>query len=165
MLGNQVLISGRRETALKAVCEANPGMRSFVLDVTDPSAIRDAARRVAEEFPALHCLINNAGVQKAHELASDKPLDEQAVLEEVNTNLRGVIRVDSAFLPHLEGRPAATFVNVSSELACFPVYCATKATALVHIVAAAPTAGQGRKGHRTDPALRRHQGCRIQIAT
>ena len=53
-LGNQVIISGRREAALMAICEANPGMRSFVLDVTDPAAVREIARHVAEEFPD-HC--------------------------------------------------------------------------------------------------------------
>ncbi len=131
-LGNRVIISGRREAVLKAICEANPGMRFFVLDVTDPAAIRDVARRVAQEFPDLNCVINNAGVQKAHDFASDKPLDEQALLEEINTNLVGVIRVTSTFLPILRKNPAATLVNVSSglgfvPLARFPVYCATKA--------------------------------------
>ena len=59
-------------------------------------------------------------------------LNEQAVLEEINTNLLGVIRVATAFLPHLRKHPGATLVNVSSGLAFvplarFPVYCATKA--------------------------------------
>ena len=131
-LGNQVIISGRREAALMAICEANPGMRSFVLDVTDLAAVREMARHVAEEFPDLNCVFNNAGVQKHHDFASGEPLDEQAVLDEINTNLLGVIRVATAFLPHLRKHPGATLVNVSSGLAFvpmsrFPVYCATKA--------------------------------------
>jgi len=131
-LGNQVIISGRREAALMAICEANPGMRSCVLDVTDPAAVREIARHVAEEFPDLNCVFNNAGVQKHHDFASGEPLDEQAVLDEINTNLLGVIRVATAFLPHLRKHPGATLVNVSSGLAFvpmsrFPVYCATKA--------------------------------------
>ena len=135
-LGNRVVISGRRAEALKAICEANPGMRSFVLDVTDPDSIRDVAGRVAEEFPDLNCVFNNAGVQRGHDFASGEPLDEQALLEEVNTNLLGVIRCCAAFTPHLKARArsgaAATLVNVSSGLAFvplarFPVYCATKA--------------------------------------
>ena len=131
-LGNQVIISGRREAALMAICEANPGMRSCVLDVTDPASVREIARHVAEEFPDLNCVFNNAGVQKHHDFASGEPLDEQAVLDEINTNLLGVIRVATAFLPHLRKHPGATLVNVSSGLAFvplarFPVYCATKA--------------------------------------
>jgi len=131
-LGNRVVISGRREAALKSICEANPGMRYFALDVTDSGSVRDVARKVAEEFPDLNCVFNNAGVQKGHDFAAGDVLDEQAVLEEVNTNLLGVIRVASAFLPHLRGQPSSTLVNVSSGLAFvplarFPVYCATKA--------------------------------------
>jgi uncharacterized oxidoreductase len=131
-LGNQVIISGRREAALVAICEANPGMRSFVLDVTDPAAVREVANRVAEGFPDLNCVFNNAGVQKGHDFASGPPVDDQAVLDEINTNFLGVIRVATAFLPHLRKKPAATLVNVSSGLAFvpmsrFPVYCATKA--------------------------------------
>jgi uncharacterized oxidoreductase len=131
-LGNQVIISGRREAALTAICEANPGMRSFVLDVTDPAAVREVANRVAEGFPDLNCVFNNAGVQKDHGFALGQPLDEQAVLDEINTNFLGVIRVAMAFLPHLQRQPGGTLLNVSSGLAFvpisrFPVYCATKA--------------------------------------
>ena len=68
-LGNQVIISGRREAALKSICEANPGMRYFVLDVTDSGSVREIARKVAEEFPDLNCVFNNAGVQKDHDFA------------------------------------------------------------------------------------------------
>src|SRR5580704_15134474 len=65
-LGNQVIISGRREDRLQSICAANPGMRYFVLDVTDPSSIRNTARKVIEEFPSLNCVINNAGMQRRH---------------------------------------------------------------------------------------------------
>ncbi len=131
-LGNQVLISGRREAALQSICEANPGMRYYALDVTDSGSVLEVARKVAEEFPKLNCVFNNAGVQKARDFAAGHPLEEQALLEEVNTNLLGVIRVAAAFLPHLRGQPGSTLVNVSSGLAFvplarFPVYCATKA--------------------------------------
>jgi uncharacterized oxidoreductase len=131
-LGNQVIITGRRKAALTVVCEANPGMRSFALDVTDPVAVREVAARVSGEFPDMNCVFNNAGVQKGHDFALEEPLNEQAVLEEINTNLLGVIRVASAFVPYLRGKAGATFVNVSSGLAFvplarFPVYCATKA--------------------------------------
>jgi len=131
-LGNQVIIAGRREAALKTICAANPGMRSFALDVTDPGSVRDVAGKVVEQFPDLNCVLNNAGMQKSHDFAAGEPLDDQAVLEEVETNLLGVIRVATAFLPHLRKTPEATLVNVSSGLAFiplarFPVYCATKA--------------------------------------
>jgi uncharacterized oxidoreductase len=131
-LGNQVIVSGRRETALKAICEQNPGMQHLAIDVTDPSSVKRVATTVAEMYPELNCVFSNAGVQRFHDFAASTPLDEPSVLEEINTNLLGVIRVAAAFLPHLRKQPSATLVNVSSGLAFvplarFPVYCATKA--------------------------------------
>ncbi len=49
-LGNQVVIAGRRAAVLKAICEANLGMRSFTFDVTAPDSVRDVAGKVAEQF-------------------------------------------------------------------------------------------------------------------
>lgn len=131
-LGNQVIISGRREDRLQKICAANPGMRSFVLDVRNSEAIRSVAGKILAEFPALNCVFNNAGVQRRVELVPGKPIDDAALLDEVNTNLLGVIRVAAEFMPHLSKQANAILVNVSSGLAYvplarFPVYCATKA--------------------------------------
>jgi uncharacterized oxidoreductase len=131
-LGNQVIISGRREGMLRDICAANPGMRCFSLDVMDPSSVRRVAAEVIKQFPQLNCVFNNAGVQKQHDFSADQQLDEQALLNEIHTNLLGVIRVAAAFVPHLKKRENAVLVNVSSGLAFvpfarYPVYCATKA--------------------------------------
>jgi uncharacterized oxidoreductase len=131
-LGNQIIISGRREDRLRSVCAANPGMRYFVLDVTDLTSVRNTARKVIDEFPALNCVFNNSGVQRRHNFAAGKPIDDPAMLSEIQTNLLGLIRVSAEFLPHLNNQQNATLLNVSSGLAfvpiaLFPVYCATKA--------------------------------------
>jgi len=131
-LGNQVIISGRREDRLQDICAANPGMRYFVLDVRDPAAIQTVARKVVADFPSLNCVFNNAGVQRRLELAPGTPLDEEGLRDEINTNVLGVIRVAAEFIPHLTQQSNAVLVNVSSGLAFvplarFPVYCATKA--------------------------------------
>jgi uncharacterized oxidoreductase len=131
-LGNQVIISGRREHALKKTCSAHAGMRYFVMDVTDLRSIRGVAEKVMREWPGLNCVINNAGVQKHVDLSGGRPMDDAALLAEVNTNFLGLVRVSAEFIPHLRKQEKATFVNVSSGLAFvplarFPVYCATKA--------------------------------------
>lgn len=131
-LGNQVIIISRRKEVLKDICTRNSGMRYFVLDVTDPKAISSVARQVIQEFPALNCVFNNAGVQNAIDVSGASELAEQALVEEVHANLLGVIRVAGAFLPHLKRQENAVLMNVSSGLAFvplarFPVYCATKA--------------------------------------
>jgi uncharacterized oxidoreductase len=130
-LGNRVVITGRREELLREICDANPGMRHYAMDVRDPVSIRQTAARAIADFPGLNCVFNNAGVQRPHNFDESALLD-QAVRDQIDTNLTGVIRVAAAFLPHLAKQRDATLVNVSSGLAFvplarFPVYCATKA--------------------------------------
>jgi uncharacterized oxidoreductase len=129
-LGNQVVIAGRRRQALEETTAANPGMKSLILDIEDPAAIRAFAAQVATEFPALNVLINNAGIMRAEDLLEQKDLTDAEAI--VTTNLLGPIRLTAALLPHLRKQPRAAIVNVSSGLAFLPLaltptYCATKA--------------------------------------
>jgi uncharacterized oxidoreductase len=131
-LGNRVVIGGRREAVLRDTCAANPGMSYVVLDVASPDSVRTTAQTVIAKFPELNCVVNNAGVQRAHDFSAAGGLDEAALREEVETNLLGLARVCAAFLPHLRSQPEATLINISSGLAFVPlarvpVYCATKA--------------------------------------
>ena len=131
-LGNQVLISGRREDRLRSISAANPGMKHFILDVTDPASIHSVAHAVIQQFPALNVVINNSGIQRRHNFSDGASVDDAAMVAEIQTNLLGLIRVTAEFLPLLKKQAGATLVNVSSGLAfipmpAFPVYCASKA--------------------------------------
>jgi uncharacterized oxidoreductase len=130
-LGNQVVIAGRRQSALDETTNANPGMRSLKLDIEHSGTIRAFAAKIVGEFPSLNVLINNAGIMRAEKLLSQQPdlADAEAI---VTTNLLGPIRLTAALLPHLQNQPHATIMNVSSGLAFLPLtltptYCATKA--------------------------------------
>jgi len=129
--GNQVVIAGRRQSALDETTAANPGMKSLQLDIESPAAIRAFATKAAADFPSLNVLINNAGIMRPENLRAQQPdlTDAEAI---VTTNLLGPIRLIAALLPHLQTQPHATIVNVSSGLAFVPLvftptYCATKA--------------------------------------
>jgi len=129
--GNQVVITGRRESALKAVVEANPGMAWAALDVADPTAIRAFAAQVVRDHPALNVVINNAGIMQAEDLKAE-PFDLDVVETTVTTNLLGPIRLTAALLPHLRAQAASTVITVTSGLAFIPLtatptYNATKA--------------------------------------
>jgi uncharacterized oxidoreductase len=131
-LGNQVIIASRRESVLKAVCDANPGMRYYVLDVADPGQIRSVAAKAIADFPKLNCVIANAGVQRIYSFLEDAMPEDELIAEEIEINLLGAIRTTTAFLPHLRQQERASVIHVSSGLAYVPrsacaVYCATKA--------------------------------------
>ena len=130
-LGNQVIISGRRQELLDAVTAANPGMRSIQADVGTASGVQSFAQQALAAFPAINVLLNNAGVMQFEDLKSAP--DNLATAETtIATNLLGPIRLTSALLPHLLQQPRAAVLTVSSGLAFVPMaatptYCATKA--------------------------------------
>lgn len=129
-LGNKVIISGRRKALLDSVTEANPGMDSVVLDVTQAASIKAAAHEVLSRYPALNVVINNAGIMPFDNPAGE--LDDAMATTLLDTNLLGPVRVSAAFIEHLKKQPDAVLINNSSILAFLPLvsnalYSATKA--------------------------------------
>jgi uncharacterized oxidoreductase len=128
---NQVIIAGRRQVLLDAITAANPGMHGIAVDVADAEAIAPFAQRVADRFPALNVLINNAGMMRREDLVADE-VDLPTALATIDTNLTSVLRLTAALLPTLKRQPASTIMTTTSGLAfmplhVFPTYCATKA--------------------------------------
>jgi uncharacterized oxidoreductase len=131
LLGNHVLIAGRRKEPLEETTAANPGMKWLQLDIEDAATLRNFAQKLTTEFPALNVLINNAGIMRPENLL-DQPADMADAEAIVATNLLGPMRLTAALLPHLRKQPHAAIMNVSSGLAFVPLaltptYCATKA--------------------------------------
>ena len=130
-LGNQVIISGRRQSALDAVTAANTGMKALTLDIADAGSIAAFASQVTAQFPALNVLVNNAGIMQ-NENVQDPSAAVPIAEDTVATNLLGPIRLTEALLPLLMQQPQATVMTVTSGLAYVPLfmtptYCATKA--------------------------------------
>jgi len=129
-LGNQVIISGRRQAALDAVVAANPGMTALTVDMTDAQSIAAFASQIIADYPSLNAVINNAGIMVSEDLVGGNFLD--IAEDAIATNLLGPIRLTAALLPHLLAQPKATILTVSSGLAFVPMaatptYSATKA--------------------------------------
>lgn len=130
--GAQVIIVGRTASRLDAVAARHPGMKVEVVDVADAKAVNLLAARIAQDWPALDTVINNAGIQTLFDFAGDAPPDGSAIAREIDINLKGVINVAAAFLPMLRRRSGSQLINVGSglgyvPLAAAPVYSATKA--------------------------------------
>jgi uncharacterized oxidoreductase len=117
--GNEVIIAGRRASALDEVVHANPGMHAVVLDVSEPESIRKVAPELIAQYPTLNVVVNNAGIQFADDVG--QPLDEELVTSTIATNLLGPLRLNSALITHLRRQPVATIVNVTSMLGYAPL--------------------------------------------
>ena len=130
--GNQVVIVGRNEDTLRTTVEANAGMKFLQADVADAGSTRELAEQVAQQFPALNVLINNAGIMQP-ENVRENPADALKIAEKtIDINLLGPIRLTAHLLPLLQEQPDATIMTVTSGLAYVPLfldptYCATKA--------------------------------------
>src|SRR3954471_9995638 len=61
-LGNEVIVTGRRQAALDAVKAQQPRLHMIQSDSGDPAQIAVLAARLKRDFPELDVLMNNAGV-------------------------------------------------------------------------------------------------------
>src|SRR5256885_9867413 len=129
-LGNEVIVTGRRQAVLDQVKVKYPKLHTIQSDVADPAQIAALAARVKSDFPKLDVLMNNAGIMLYKNLTA--PAAEFAgLMAEVNINVGGVITTTSAFIDILTANQG-TVINVSSALAfvplpAAPIYSATKA--------------------------------------
>jgi uncharacterized oxidoreductase len=129
-LGNQVIISGRRQKLLDATTRANPGMASLQLDIEDPASIAAVTKQLTAQFPGLNVLINNAGIMQIDDAAGG--VDDGLLVSTVTTNLLGPIRLTSALIDQLKKQESAAIIYNTSVLAYVPlafaaVYSGTKA--------------------------------------
>ena len=99
-LGNQVIISGRRKSALEETTKANPGMASIELDVESLASIQAAAKHLTAAYPKLNVLINNAGIMLPDTAAEAQ--DDAQLVATITTNLIGPLRLTSALINHLD---------------------------------------------------------------
>ena len=129
-LGNEVIVTGRRQAVLDDVKAKHPRLHTIQSNVADPAQIAALAARVKADFPKLDVLMNNAGIMLMKNLKA--PVTDLAgLMAEMNINVGGVIGMTSAFIDILTANKG-TVINVSSGLAfvplpCAPIYCATKA--------------------------------------
>src|SRR2546430_5202825 len=129
-LGNEVIVTGRRQTVLDEVKAKYPKRHTIQSDVADTAQIAALAKRMKTGFPKLDVLINNAGIM-LHKNLKVPAADLDGLMAEVNINVGGVIRTTSAFIDILAANKG-TVINVSSALAFVPlpsapIYSATKA--------------------------------------
>jgi len=128
--GNEVIITGRNEQALKGAKDLLPKLHTIQSDVSDADSIRRLFETVTERFPKLDTLVNNAGIMRMLKLGEPRSLED--VTQEIDIDLAGPIRMVQQFLPHLRLQSKSLIVNVSSGLAFVPfpispVYSAAKA--------------------------------------
>ncbi|WP_431246962.1 SDR family oxidoreductase [Leifsonia xyli] len=134
--GNTVIVGGRRTELLERIAVEHPGIHTVRIDTADADSIRDASAEVLAAHPDLNVLIAMAGIMRVEDWHTPSGFLDSAE-SIVTTNVLGPIRLIAAFVEHLQTRPDATIVTVSSGLAFAPLavtpsYNASKAA--VHML-------------------------------
>src|SRR6185369_9414311 len=129
-LGNEVIVTGRRQAVLDQVKAKYPKLHTIQSHVADPAQIAALAARVKSDFPKLDVLMNNAGIMLYKNLKAPAA-DLTGLMAEMNINVGGVVGTTSALIDVLTANKG-TVINVSSGLAfvplpAAPIYSATKA--------------------------------------
>ena len=114
--GARVVLAGRDPEKLGATADAitaelggdQPAPEQLVVDLSDLTSVRAAARRAADLGP-LHLLVNNAGVMGTPERRTPDGLELQMA-----TNLFGPFLLTGLLLPQLVAAEDARVVTVSS---------------------------------------------------
>ena len=134
--GLTVLLASRNLDRGKAAAQTIAGdVHPLQLDITDEESIRAAVAQVEQQFGRLDILINNAAISRANGQESEtmqsyiqRSRATQISLSEVRaiweTNVFGVLAVTQAFVPLLRKSPAASIVNVSSNLGSLTILSA-----------------------------------------
>lgn len=137
--GSTVVVGGRRTELLEQIAAEHPGLDTVRIDITDPESIASAAKEVLDRHPDLDTLVTMAGIMRAEDWHHPEGFLDTAE-QTVTTNVLGPIRLIGAFVEHLQTRPHATIVTVSSGLAFAPLkvtptYDASKAA--IHMLSEA----------------------------
>jgi NADP-dependent 3-hydroxy acid dehydrogenase YdfG len=132
--GARVVIASRRRDVLQRTADEINGALGvervfpYEFDIRERAQINELVRDVFERWRAIDVLINNSGlaVPETVEEITDEGWDK--VME---TNLRGVMQLVRAVLPHMRANDFGDVVNVSSQAgkhgyADVPSYCASK---------------------------------------
>ena len=132
--GARLVILGRREERLFAFAEElmkehDVEVQARTLDVRDREAVLALREELADLDFMPDVVINNAGKARGLDLAHEADLDDWD--EMVDTNVKGLLYVTRAFLPHMVEQNRGHLVNIGSIAGqwTYPrgnVYCGTK---------------------------------------
>lgn len=132
--GHQLILTARRADRLDALAdelrEAHGATCTIVpLDVRDAQSIRLLEIAHPEIFQDVDVLVNNAGLALGTEALQEGNPDEWDQV--IDTNVKGLLRVTRAILPHMVKRGRGHVINLGSTAGhwVYPggaVYCASK---------------------------------------
>lgn len=88
------------------------GCQFHVCDVTRLCECEAAVERIEKEASRIDCLVNNAGIWLLGPLEENPP---ETIDQLLAVNVRGVVNMTRAVIPHMKRRRSGLIVNMSSQ--------------------------------------------------
>lgn len=119
---NVVAIDINEESLAETVTLAGSNasrVATFVVNITDKSAVESLPQQVIDKFGSIDGIINNAGIIQPFVKVND--LDYETINRVFKVNFDGTLYMIKSFLPYLLKRPEAHILNIASMGGFLPV--------------------------------------------
>lgn len=128
---NRVIVVDKDPFKLREVGQDYPSLITICCDLSHSEGLQKLVATVADAYPAMNVLVNNAAVQFQCQFGTETTTINR-IREEVAVNLMAPLQLCHQFIPLLRLQGQAAIVNVTSAVAqgpkeTAPVYSATKA--------------------------------------
>lgn len=110
-------LPGTIHSVVQEIRDAGGQAMPVVLNLRDPDSINDAVEKVVAEYGRLDIVVNNAAIFVPGDLETVQPRHIELSLE---VNVRGVILMMKAAIPHMKRGGGGHIINLSSRGAIFP---------------------------------------------
>ncbi|MGN0925537.1 SDR family NAD(P)-dependent oxidoreductase [Ectopseudomonas mendocina] len=97
--------------AIEAAAAIGPQHRGYACDVADKDACLQATERAIADFGRIDVLINNAGITQPVKTLEIDPASWDRILD---VNLRGVLYLSQAVIPHMQAQGSGSIACMSS---------------------------------------------------
>ena len=133
-LGARLVVNGRNEKKLKALCASltagGAEVMPLLFDVLDRAAMRAAVESLPGDWKNIDVLVNNAGLALGLDKEFEGNPDEWDTM--IDTNIKGLLAMTRLIVPGMVERRRGHIINIGSIAGdgAYPggsVYCATKA--------------------------------------
>lgn len=132
--GYDLILTGRRKERLEQLQHVlcgryNTAVTILPFDVQNPKATFNAVAQLPDDWKKINILINNAGLAAGRDFFDEADLDDWETM--IDTNVKGLLYVTKAVLPHMLEQKDAHIINVGSTAGKEVyekgnVYCASK---------------------------------------
>ncbi len=129
-LGCTLILHGRTQEKLDALCQLYPTAHPVLFDITDKAAMKKAIDSLPDTHKNIDVLINNAGLALGLDKAYEAKIDDWETM--IDVDVKGLATMTRFVIEGMAARKKGHIINIGSTAGNYPyaggnVYCGVKA--------------------------------------